>query len=79
MGGLVIPLIGIAGLLLLAGHETTSNMLGLGTLALLRHPDQLAMIRKIGCNFAQGYLFGRPVPAHELEGLLTGVPAEKVA
>ena len=32
-------LIGIAGLLLLAGHETTSNMLGLGTLALLRHPD----------------------------------------
>jgi cytochrome P450 len=39
-------LIGIAGLLLLAGHETTSNMLGLGTLALLRHPDQLAMIRE---------------------------------
>jgi cytochrome P450 len=39
-------LIGIAGLLLLAGHETTSNMLGLGTLALLRHPGQLAMIRE---------------------------------
>jgi cytochrome P450 len=39
-------LIGIAGLLLLAGHETTSNMLGLGTLALLRHPDQLAAIRE---------------------------------
>ncbi|MEU6714608.1 cytochrome P450, partial [Nonomuraea sp. NPDC046802] len=39
-------LIGIAGLLLLAGHETTANMLGLGTLALLRHPDQLAMIRE---------------------------------
>ncbi|MFJ2033006.1 cytochrome P450 [Streptosporangium sp. NPDC087985] len=29
----------------MAGHETTSNMLGLGTLALLRQPDQLAMIR----------------------------------
>jgi cytochrome P450 len=38
-------LIGVASLLLLAGHETTSNMLGLGTLALLRHPDQLAAVR----------------------------------
>jgi len=38
-------LIGVAGLLLLAGHETTSNMLGLGVLALLRHPDQLAVVR----------------------------------
>jgi cytochrome P450 len=38
-------LVGIAALLLLAGHETTSNMLGLGTLALLRHPEQLAAMR----------------------------------
>ena len=38
-------LIGVASLLLLAGHETTSNMLGLGTLALLRHPEQLAVVR----------------------------------
>ena len=38
-------LIGIAELLLIAGHETTSNMLGLGTLALLRHPEQLAVVR----------------------------------
>ena len=38
-------LVGLAGLLLLAGHETTSSMLGLGTLALLRHPDQLAAVR----------------------------------
>ncbi|MER7081798.1 Cytochrome P450 [Saccharopolyspora kobensis] len=38
-------LVGIAELLLAAGHETTSNMLGLGTLALLRHPDQLALVR----------------------------------
>ena len=38
-------LVGVASLLLLAGHETTSNMLGLGTLALLRHPDQLAAVR----------------------------------
>ncbi|MFJ4617178.1 cytochrome P450 [Streptomyces sp. NPDC088812] len=32
-------------LLLLGGHETTANMISLGTLALLRHPEQLAMIR----------------------------------
>lgn len=38
-------LIGVASLLLLAGHETTSNMLGLGVLALLRHPEQLAVVR----------------------------------
>lgn len=37
-------LVGIASLLLVAGHETTSNMLGLGTLALLRHPEQLAAV-----------------------------------
>ncbi len=39
-------LTGIAGLLLLAGHETTANMLGLGTLALLWHPDQLSLLRE---------------------------------
>ncbi|MBE1592235.1 cytochrome P450 [Nonomuraea angiospora] len=39
-------LTGVAGQLLLAGHETTAHMLGLGTLALLRHPDQMAMIRE---------------------------------
>jgi cytochrome P450 len=31
--------------LLIAGHETTANMLALGTFALLRHPDQLARLR----------------------------------
>jgi cytochrome P450 len=38
-------LIGVAGLLLLAGHETTSNMLGSARWRCLRHPDQLAAVR----------------------------------
>jgi cytochrome P450 len=38
-------LVGIAFLLLLAGHETTANMLSLGTFALLEHPEQLAELR----------------------------------
>lgn len=33
-------------LLLLGGHETTANMISLGTLLLLQHPDQLARIRE---------------------------------
>ena len=32
-------------LLLIAGHETTANMIALGTAALLEHPDQLAVLR----------------------------------
>ena len=41
----VEELTGIGFLLLLAGHETTANMLGLGTFALLENPEQLADLR----------------------------------
>ncbi|MFK0292596.1 cytochrome P450 [Streptomyces sp. NPDC090442] len=38
-------LAGVGVLLLLAGHETTANMIALGTMCLLRHPDQWEALR----------------------------------
>ncbi|MQY34133.1 Pentalenic acid synthase [Streptomyces sp. RB17] len=38
-------LVSLAVILLVAGHETTANMISLGTFTLLRHPERLAELR----------------------------------
>ncbi|MEU9622461.1 MULTISPECIES: cytochrome P450 [unclassified Streptomyces] len=38
-------LVQLSEILLIAGHETTANMISLGTFALLQHPDQLDRLR----------------------------------
>ncbi|HUY45958.1 MAG TPA: cytochrome P450 [Streptosporangiaceae bacterium] len=48
LDGAPVPDAGLLGngmLLLIAGHETTSNMITLGVVTMLSHPDQLALLR----------------------------------
>jgi cytochrome P450 len=64
-------------LLYLAGHETTVNLIGNATYALLRHPDQLARLRSepdlIGnavdelLRYDSPVQFSRRITLHDLE------------
>ncbi|MEU5576848.1 cytochrome P450 [Streptomyces huasconensis] len=56
-------LVGLATILLVAGHETTANMISLGTFTLLQHPERLAELRAdLGA--------GRPLAPAVVEELL---------
>jgi diguanylate cyclase (GGDEF)-like protein len=47
------------------------DSLGLAAVAEgIEHPAQAERLRQMGCRFGQGYLFGRPIPAEEVERLL---------
>jgi len=47
------------------------DSLGLSAVAEgIEHPAQAERLRQLGCRLGQGYLFGRPAPAHEVERLL---------
>ena len=40
----------------------------------VERPDQLAALRRMGCDRAQGFLLGRPMPAGDLKALLAEGP-----
>jgi EAL domain-containing protein (putative c-di-GMP-specific phosphodiesterase class I) len=39
--------------------------------------DQLALVRELGCVYAQGFHIARPMPAAELPGFLAGHPGSR--
>ena len=39
-------------------------------------PEQLAVLRRMGCRYGQGYLFSRPVPAEQLPEVLARVDTQ---
>ena len=39
--------------------------------------EQLATVRRLGCDLVQGYLLGRPIPAEDVDRLL-GIDADAV-
>jgi diguanylate cyclase (GGDEF)-like protein/PAS domain S-box-containing protein len=54
----------------------------LGLLAIaegVEQADQAVALEHIGCRFAQGYMFAKPMPANEMAALLVGNPISLIA
>jgi EAL domain-containing protein (putative c-di-GMP-specific phosphodiesterase class I) len=61
---------------LVAGLIGLAHRLGMKTVAEgVERPAQLAFLREEGCDFAQGYLLGRPMPAAAVPHFAAGVLA----
>lgn len=45
----------------------------------VERPEQVAFLREIGCNNAQGYLYGRPISAEEFELLVKRAPVSRLS
>jgi EAL domain-containing protein (putative c-di-GMP-specific phosphodiesterase class I) len=54
-----------------------ARSLGLRTIGEgVERPEQLACLASLGCDLAQGFLLGRPMPAEQLTALLDAPPAQ---
>lgn len=52
-----------------------ANALSMKTVAEgIEHFEQVKMLRKIGCDYIQGYVYAKPMPIHEFEELLNNNP-----
>gem|GEM_PF-5573599 len=52
----------IAAAVIAIAHKLNKTVIAEG----IEHPQQLAVLQDLGCDFGQGYLFGRPVPIADL-------------
>jgi EAL domain-containing protein (putative c-di-GMP-specific phosphodiesterase class I) len=52
-----------------------AESLGMGAIAEgIEEPEQVRMLRRFGCEFGQGFLFSKPLPAEQVGGLFEPVP-----
>jgi EAL domain-containing protein (putative c-di-GMP-specific phosphodiesterase class I) len=54
-----------------------AHTLGLRTVAEgVEDAEQVAVLQRLGCHFAQGYLFSKPLPANEIAAVLEAARVE---